>query len=129
MSKGKIVYQASIPINPITKKNSQEIRINQKTGKRFPAQNKRYEKYEHDAGYFLKALKEPIDFPVNLKCVFHRATRHRVDLSNLIEAIQDVLVKYGILKDDNHNIVKSLDGCEVVVGSASPRTEIEITEV
>src|SRR6056297_1201991 len=129
MSKGQIIYQASIPINPITKKNSQEIHINQKTGKRFPAQNKRYEQYEHDAGYFLKALKEPIDFPVNLKCVFHRATCHRVDLSNLIEAIQDVLVKYGILKDDNHNIVKSLDGCEVVVGSSSPRTEIEITEV
>jgi Holliday junction resolvase RusA-like endonuclease len=129
MSKGKIVYQASIPINPITKKNSQEIRINQKTGKRFPAQNKRYEQYEKDARYFLKALKEPIDFPVNLKCVFYRATRHRVDLSNLIEAIQDILVKYGILRDDNHNIVKSLDGCKAFVGSSSPRTEIEITEV
>jgi Holliday junction resolvase RusA-like endonuclease len=122
-----MVYKAVIPLNPVTKKNSQRICINNRTGKRFVKQSKRYEEYEDAAGYFLKSPEEPIDFPVNLKCIFYRRTKHRVDLSNLIEAIQDILVKCGVLEDDNHTIVQGLDGCRVEFDKENPRTEIEIT--
>lgn len=55
-------------------------------------------------------------------------TKRRVDLCNLEEAISDVLVKYGILADDNRNIVASYDGSMVLYDKENPRTEIEITQ-
>jgi len=126
--KGKLVYQAVIPINPTTKKNNQKIKYNNRTGTPYISQGDRYKVYEEEAGFFLKTPKKPIDYPVNLKCVFYRRDKRLVDLSNLIEAIQDILAKYGILKDDNHTIVKSLDGCRVQYDLVNPRTEIFITE-
>ena len=127
-SGGDMIYKAVIPLNPITKKNSQQICINRKTGKRFVRQSERYKEYEEAAGYFLKRPEEPIDYPVNLACVFYRKDRRKVDVSNLIEAIQDILVKYGVLKDDNYTIVVGLDGCHVEYDRENPRTEVFITK-
>ena len=124
----EIVYQKVIPINPVTKKNQQQI-FKGKNGRPFIMPSKKYKQYSEQAGYFLRPLKSPINFPVNLKCVFYRKTRHKVDLSNLIEAIQDVLVECGVIEDDNYEIIKSLDGSRVVVGSPDPRTEIIITKL
>jgi Holliday junction resolvase RusA-like endonuclease len=45
---------------------------------------------------------------------------------NLQESTLDVLVKYGILADDNSNIVASMDGSRVLYSKENPRTEIEI---
>ena len=45
---------------------------------------------------------------------------------NLLEAVDDILVKYGVLKDDNFKIIKSHDGSTVEVDRKRPRTEIEI---
>ena len=92
-------------------------------------QSKKYRQYEKDALKLIKKPKEPISAPVNLRCVFYRATKHRVDLSNLIEAAQDVLVKAGVIEDDNYKYIKSLDGCRVEFDKQNPRTEIEITPV
>lgn len=56
-------------------------------------------------------------------------TRRRVDLSNLLNSTLDILVHYGVLLDDNRNIVYSVDGSRVLYDKASPRTEIEITPI
>lgn len=96
-----ILYEAMIPLNPRTKKNSQQIMINHNTGKPFVMQSSKYKEYEQNCGYFLKKLPEPISEPVNVKCVFYRETKIRCDLTNLLEAIDDVLVTYGVLADDN----------------------------
>jgi Holliday junction resolvase RusA-like endonuclease len=53
-------------------------------------------------------------------------THRRCDLVNLQESTLDVLVKYGILADDNSNIVVSMDGSRVLYSKENPRTEIEI---
>lgn len=124
-----ILYQAMIPLNPKTKKNNQQILINGKTGKPFVAQNARYKLYEQDVGWFLKKIPEPISEPVNVKCIFYRDSRRRVDLTNLLEAIDDILVHYKILKDDNFEIIISHDGSRVLVDSERPRTEIEISKI
>ena len=121
------LYKAVIPLNPITKKNSQQIIKSR--GRPMLIQSKRYRQYEKDALMLIKKPKEPISAPVNLRCVFYRATKHRVDLSNLIEAAQDVLVKAGVIEDDNYKYIKSLDGCRVEFDKENPRTEIEIEEV
>lgn len=124
-----ILYEAMIPLNPRTKKNSQQIMINHKTGKPFVMQSSKYKEYEKNAGWFLKKLPKPINEPVNVKCVFYRETKIRCDLSNLLEAAMDILVEYGILADDNFNIITGFDGSRVYIDKDNPRTEIEITEV
>lgn len=115
-----------IPLNPITKKNSQRIIKNRATGKPLIIQSETYKQYEKDCGVFLGNWKDPINYPINLKCLFYRKDRRGVDLSNCLEAIQDVLVKYGVIKDDMHNIVVSVDGSRVLYDKENPRTEIYI---
>lgn len=124
-----ILYEAMIPINPRTKKNSQQIMINRKTGKPFVMQSSKYKEYEKNAGWFLKKLPKPINEPVNVKCVFYRETKIRCDLSNLLEAAMDILVEYGILADDNFNIITGFDGSRVYIDKENPRTEITIETV
>lgn len=121
-----ILYQTKIPLNPKTKKNNQQILINSKTKKPFVAQNKAYKQYEKDAGWFVRWNKPPIDQPVNVKCIFYRDSERRCDLTNLLEAIDDILVRYKVLADDNFKIIASHDGSRVLVDRANPRTEIVI---
>lgn len=124
-----ILYEAVIPLNPRTKKNTQQIVINKKTGRPFIMQNSKYKEYEKNAGWFLKKISEPISVPVNVKCVFYRETRIRCDLTNLLEAIDDILVSYGVLSDDNFTVIASHDGSRVYIDKENPRTEITIETV
>lgn len=118
-----------IPINPVTKKNSQRI---VGFGSRHPRilPSKAYVKYEKDCRPFLIGLSHlQIDKPVNVKALYFRATKHRVDLCNLHEALCDVLVTYGIVKDDNIKIIASMDGSRVYYDKSFPRTEVYIEEI
>lgn len=124
-----ILYQAVIPLNPTTKKNSLQIMINRKTGRPFVTQSSKYKEYEKNCGYFLKKLPKPISEPVNVKCVFYRKNAITCDQSNLIAAIDDILVKYGILADDNFKVIASHDGSRVYIDKGNPRTEITIETV
>ena len=125
-----ILYQAIIPLNPKTKKNNQKIIKNRKTGAFMIVQNDAYKKYENESGWFLlKRPSEPISQPVNIKCLFYRNSEIRCDLTNLLEAIDDILVKYGIIADDNFHIVYSHDGSRVFVDRNNPRTEIVIEDI
>lgn len=56
-------------------------------------------------------------------------TRHRVDLTNLLEATDDLLVHWGVLQDDNSRIVASHDGSRVLYDHDNPRAEIYITDI
>lgn len=116
-----------IPIVPRTKKNSQRIIICHNRPMIIPSTA--YKKYEKDCKAFLPKLETPINYPVNLKCIFYMDTRRRVDLVNLQEAICDILVEYKILCDDNRNIVASMDGSRVFYDKENPRTEIEISKL
>lgn len=115
----------TIPLNPVTKKNSQNIAY--QNGRYFILPSKQYRRYEKDALYFLKPLG--IDYPINVRCLFYMKTHGRVDLTNLLEAIDDVMVKAGTLKDDNSEIVAGHDGSRVYYDKENPRTEIYIEEI
>ena len=124
-----VVYEAVIPIEPRSKKNSQQICINPRTKRPFVKQNDKYVQFEKDCGFFLKHKPPaPIDYPVNVKCIFYRSTRIRCDLVNLEEAILDVLTRYEIIADDNFNIVATMDGSTVLIDKDNPRIEITITK-
>ena len=124
-----ILYQAMIPLNPKTKKNSQQIIRNPRTKAPMIVQSEDYKKYEKDAGWFLRKPSKPISEPCNVKCVFYRDSARRVDLTNLLEAIDDILVHYQIIEDDNFKILVSHDGSRVRIDKDHPRTEIVIEDV
>ena len=118
----------TINLPPITKKNSQQILVNKATGRPFVMPSARYKQYERDAGYFVPKIEKPIDYPVNVCCVFYMPTERRVDLVNLLEAIDDILVRYGVLADDNSKIIRTHDGSTVWVDRLKPRTEVVIEQ-
>lgn len=123
-----MTYHYTIPIVPRTKKNSQQIFKNRRTGRSFIAPSKVYQEYEEEAGYFLRPKPDsPIDYPVHVKCLFYMPTYRAVDRTNLEEAAHDALVKWGILLDDNRDIIASGDGTRVLYDKHNPRTEIIIT--
>ena len=118
-----------IPLHPITKKNHQRIVINKRTGKPMIIQSKKYIEYAESCKWFLKPLpKKPIDYPVNVKCLYYVGRRNRADKTNFENAIMDILVSAGVLDDDNRNIAYSTDGSRVLYDKKNPRTEIYITE-
>lgn len=120
----------TIPLPPISKKNSQQILTNRATGRPFIMPSRQYKEYEKNAQIFLRPRPpRPIDCPVNVKCVFYMPTYRAVDKSNLEEAAHDVLVSAGVLADDNRDIIATTDGSIVLYDKANPRTEITITRV
>jgi Holliday junction resolvase RusA-like endonuclease len=124
----EIKYTIKLP--PITKKNSQQILYNKSTGRPFIMPSANYKKYEREAAWHLRPrLHQPIDYPVNVKCVFYMPTRRRTDLNNLLEAATDLLVYAGILADDHYGIVASHDGSRCYIDRNNPRTEITISRI
>lgn len=114
-----------IPLQPISKKNSQQIFINSRTGKPFIAPSKKYKEYEQAAQWFMPR-NIYIDKPCNVRCLFFMKNRQKCDLTNMLEAIDDVMVRAGLLADDNHTIVQSHDGSRIMHDKLNPRTEVYI---
>ena len=114
-----------IPLPPVTKKNSSQIIT--VGGKPRLIPSKKYREYEKATRFFLKPLN--IDYPINVKCIFYMPTRRRVDLTNLLSAVADILVAHGVVTDDNRDIIASHDGSIVLYDKKAPRTEIEITKI
>lgn len=115
----------TILLAPVSKKNSPVLTT---TGRPRILPSKVYRDYEAAA---LKLLprRPTIDYRVCVTGKFYMATRRRVDLVNLLEALDDVLVKARILDDDNANIIVSHDGSRVLYDKARPRTEVTITRM
>lgn len=113
-----------IPLNPVTKKNSLRV-VRTAYGKPRVLPSEQFERYEKDA---LKLLpkRRTIDYPVNVRALFYMKTRRKVDLTNLLEALDDVLVKARIIDDDNSRLIVSHDGSRVLHDKTNPRTEVTI---
>lgn len=115
----------TIPLVPVTKKNHGQI-ITVK-GRPMLIPSKQYKEYEKACAEFLLQMPfNTIDVPVNVCCLYYMPTKRIVDLVGLEQATLDVLVKYGIILDDNSRIVASMDGSRVLYDKENPRTEIEI---
>ena len=116
-----------IDLPPITKKNSQQIFVNGRTGKRFVAPSQKFKEYQNNAGFFIKrAGAYSGEYPVNITCLFYMPTKRRVDLVNLLESIDDVLTHYGVIVDDSSKYIGAHDFSRVLYDKEHPRTEIYI---
>lgn len=119
-----------IPLEPRTKKNSQQIRRNRATGKQFVAPSNTFLVYQNQCFPYLYRLRsnaESLQYPLNVKCLFYMPTHRRVDLVNLLEAIDDILVHYKMIVDDSAAYIGGHDGSRVLYDKENPRTEIYIT--
>ena len=116
----------TIHLPPVTKKNHSQI-IKCK-GRSILIPSKQYLQYEKDCSIFMPH-GEPIDYKINLKCVYYMPTKRKVDLCNLLAATCDILVKHKVIADDNSEIVVSHDGSRVLYDKLNPRTAIEIERI
>ena len=122
-----LIIKFTIPLVPVTKKNSQRIIV--RGGKPSILPSEKYKEYESNALWFIPKRGTPIDFPVSVKCTFYMPTNRPCDLTNHLESIDDVMVKAGLLKDDNYKILASHDGSRVLVDKDNPRTEVVISKI
>lgn len=121
--------------DPRTKKNHQQILgkgprcpVCRKPETQFIGQGEAHNAYKEKAKAQIRLLPEaPIDYPVNVKCIYYMQTERVVDQLNLLAATDDLLVEAGVLKDDNVKIVKAHDGSRVRYDKKNPRVEITIT--
>lgn len=115
-----------LPIQCRSKKNSQQILYNSRTRKPFISQSDLYKQFEKECGYYLSKYRLNIDYPINLKCTFYVKDKRKRDIVNLLNAMQDILVKYNVIADDNYNIVASVDGSKIIYEKGREETIIEI---
>lgn len=114
-----------IHLPPVTKKNHPRL-IRGPYGAPKILPSRQFVEYQESAAWYCRADK-PISEPVTVKCLFYMPTHRRVDLTNLLEAIDDVLVHTRVLEDDNSNIIVSHDGSRVLYDKDNPRTEVYIS--
>lgn len=119
-----------LPVSPRTKKNNGQIVMRGKYPVLLPS--KQYLAFEKECLPYLNQVKQTagvINYPVNVQCSFFMETRRRVDLPNLLNAIDDAMVKAGLVIDDNRDIIAAHDGSRVFHDKSYPRIEIRITEL
>ena len=132
----RLIAKYVIPLDPRTKKNTHRI---SGCGPRCPACGKYKRQFVRNgsatteysfraAQYLTPKPKEPIQGPVVLQYRLYMQTRRRVDDLNLFGALDDILVKVGILSDDNINVIRSRDRSRVLHDKENPRAEIYIYE-
>jgi Holliday junction resolvase RusA-like endonuclease len=102
--------------------------VNKATGRPFIMPSKKYKEYEQQALRFIPK-NIFIDYPVNIKCLFYMPTHRKCDLTNMLEAIDDVMVKAGLLADDNFTIIEGHDGSRILYDKEDPRTEVYIEQI
>lgn len=123
------ILRVEIPLLCRSKKNNERIVVNPRTHKPMIIQSVLYKQFENDCAYFLNRYKNlNIDYSINLKCTFVVPDKRKRDLTNLENAIADILVKYHILKDDNYTIIDNWDGSRIKYIKGVEKTIIEINK-
>lgn len=125
-----MLLKFTIPVNPVTKKNSGQIITVGDYPRLIPS--KAYLAFEKECYPYFKMVQDrvgQIDYPINLKAVFYTKKKNKIDLVNLLNALDDAMVKSELLIDDNRDIVAAHDGSRVYCDKYKPRIEIEIKKL
>lgn len=81
--------------------------------------------WQESAADQLRAYKGQADSKVSIAYMFYVKDNRRRDLSNMIQSVEDALVKAGLLKDDSWQHV-SIAGADAEIDAESPRAELWI---
>lgn len=110
----KIKLTFHIPGLVPSKKNRHRVLVNRKTGKPFVRSDEQYQVWENEQLFRIKAsqdfkrLKKPIE-NCSIHLVFLGWDNRAWDLTNKAESIMDLLVRVGVLADDNWKVVNPLN--------------------
>ena len=132
----EVLARYVVPLDPKAKKNSHRIAgcgkrcpVCGKYAKQFVRNADKTTEYSFRAAQYLRPKPpKPIVGPVHLVYRLYTGTWHRKDDLNLYEALDDILVSNGILKDDDRKTIRSRDGSRVLYDKERPRAEIYIYE-
>jgi Holliday junction resolvase RusA-like endonuclease len=102
-------------------KNRKQLFI--RGGKPAMVSNKLHRDWEIDALWQLKGKAVVTDYPATLTCIFYNGDKRKRDNSNMLDSVQDVLVKAGILEDDNCWLL-DVGGLHSEYDKDNPRVEI-----
>lgn len=136
MSKKKssptVVFSYTIYGDCASQKNNKRIVYNKRTNKPMIVSSKKATEWRKRALEQMKADHVPklmLDEPLNAKIIIYRKNRRggAGDLNNFLQAPLDVLVEYGVIKDDNRDIIYSVDGSRLEYDKENPRVEIELS--
>lgn len=120
----------TLPIKPVSKKNHGQIVMRGKYPIMLPS--KQYLQFEKDSLPYFHRVKHQVgvvNYPVNIQCIFYMDARRKVDLSNLLNAVDDAMVASGLILDDNRDIIAGHDGSRVYHDNINPRIELEFTKI
>lgn len=118
----------TLEVIPRTKKNSQSIIMVK--GRPIIIPSKYFKQFEKECDLLIPIqYRKRINIPVNIKAIFYVNNRRKIDLTNLLEALDDMLVTTRVIADDNRDIIASHDGSRVYYDKQRPRIELEITKV
>jgi len=113
-----LVVRGRIP----SKKNN---RVNTKSGRSFPSA--KYREWEYVAMVQLRGYNHlRIEKVTRIQLEFAWPDNRKADLTNKAESVMDMLVKIGILKDDNWKVVPELHLKSLGVNKEDPGVEIWI---
>ena len=92
--------------------------------------SKDYQSRENEQLKSLENQVKPLGLnkPLYVNYAFYFPDNRKTDLSNKIESINDLLVKYGLIEDDNRKIIKGIHATEIGVDKENPRVEIELLD-
>lgn len=111
----------------IPKKNS---RINTRSGRSFP--NPKYTEWEHSAILQVKKQNReysPINkYPIEIHIELYYGSARQKDIDNSVSSVTDMLVKSGILTDDNYKFINKIIVEFKGIDKNNPRVEIELIE-
>tara|TARA_R100001530_G_scaffold134845_1_gene110586 strand:+ start:1614 stop:1970 length:357 start_codon:yes stop_codon:yes gene_type:complete len=110
-----------------SKKNSRNIFV--KGGKIINIPQNKYKEWHEQALWQLKAQRVPQDKIKNLTSMtmtFWKPDKRKIDLTNKAQSIEDLLVDYGFIEDDNCDVVPLLQLKRGGIDKENPRCEIEI---
>ena len=104
-----------LPGRPVILKNSKQIALNRKTGKPFVRSNDRVDVYKKSAVMILRsqwrgrpAITEPVSMKLTIKLASSHDNENIPDLSNLLQAPEDLLQAAGVILNDR--LIENHDG-------------------
>lgn len=109
----------------VSKKNSKQVFV--RNGRVIVLPSKAYRIWEDDALWQIKAQRvQPVDGPVSLKMALWAKDLRSSDLENKVSSVQDMLVKAGVLPDDDWKSVPKIEAEYMGVDREMPRCEVQL---
>ena len=123
----------TIHSRPATAKNGMSV-VRLRNGRTISIKKKSLVAFEREAlAQIPRSARQNINQPVNVCMHFWLKENRRTDLVGLEQAVLDILVKAGVIKDDSgwhERIAVSYDGSVICgVDSKDPRVEVVITSI